>query len=146
MEWGKYGPMFFSLMKGAFDYIHVLKFLLEVLARSSELSCCDFNIASFAFLVLVIPINIFYIQIFEVPDTLTLFSEFLRCMFQSVSSSASTSTVTAAGTSEDEPLPPGWTMSRTEGGRVFFIDHNNRTTTWVRILNYISLHQYLIAY
>ena len=126
--------MFFSLMKGAFDYIHVLKFLLEVLARSSELSCCDFNIGSFPFLIQVIPINIFYIQIFEVPDTLTLFSEFLLCMFQSVSSSASTSTVTAAGTSEDEPLPPGWTMSRTEGGRVFFIDHNNRTTTWVCIL------------
>ena len=28
-------------------------------------------------------------------------------------------------------LPAGWTMSTAQGGRVFFIDHNSRTTTWV---------------
>ena len=29
------------------------------------------------------------------------------------------------------PLPGGWAMGRAENGRVFFIDHNSRKTTWV---------------
>ena len=29
------------------------------------------------------------------------------------------------------PLPPGWQMSKNESGRVFFIDHINKRTTWV---------------
>lgn len=30
------------------------------------------------------------------------------------------------------PLPPGWQQSRTENDRLFFIDHINKRTTWVR--------------
>jgi len=29
------------------------------------------------------------------------------------------------------PLPPGWQMSKNESGRVFFIDHINKRTTWI---------------
>lgn len=29
-------------------------------------------------------------------------------------------------------LPPGWEMRIAPNGRPFFIDHNSRTTTWVR--------------
>lgn len=28
------------------------------------------------------------------------------------------------------PLPTGWTQQVADNGRVFFIDHNNKTTTW----------------
>lgn len=31
-------------------------------------------------------------------------------------------------------LPPGWEMRIAPNGRPFFIDHNSRTTTWVRPL------------
>ena len=38
-----------------------------------------------------------------------------------------------ASTSDDlGPLPPGWQMSKTENERMFFIDHINKRTTWVR--------------
>ncbi|XP_059479134.1 E3 ubiquitin-protein ligase Nedd-4 isoform X2 [Neocloeon triangulifer] len=30
-----------------------------------------------------------------------------------------------------EGMPPGWTMQMAPNGRVFFIDHNERATTWV---------------
>lgn len=30
------------------------------------------------------------------------------------------------------PLPPGWQQSKTENDRLFFIDHINKKTTWVR--------------
>lgn len=30
--------------------------------------------------------------------------------------------------SELGPLPPGWEMRHTASGRVYFVDHNNRTT------------------
>ncbi|XP_014468259.1 PREDICTED: E3 ubiquitin-protein ligase Nedd-4 isoform X1 [Dinoponera quadriceps] len=33
--------------------------------------------------------------------------------------------------STDEGLPPGWGMQIAPNGRVFFIDHNERATTWV---------------
>lgn len=29
------------------------------------------------------------------------------------------------------PLPPGWSQQVAQTGRLFFIDHNNRITTWV---------------
>jgi hypothetical protein len=32
--------------------------------------------------------------------------------------------------SDEEPLPPGWAMAVTPNGRVFYIDHNTKTTTW----------------
>ncbi|XP_045537381.1 E3 ubiquitin-protein ligase Nedd-4 [Papilio machaon] len=28
-------------------------------------------------------------------------------------------------------LPPGWSMQRAPNGRIFFIDHNQKTTTWI---------------
>jgi len=30
------------------------------------------------------------------------------------------------------PLPPGWEERRDDNGRAFYIDHNSRSTTWVR--------------
>ncbi|KAG6461605.1 hypothetical protein O3G_MSEX012740 [Manduca sexta] len=30
-----------------------------------------------------------------------------------------------------EGLPPGWSMQRAPNGRIFFIDHNKKTTTWI---------------
>lgn len=33
---------------------------------------------------------------------------------------------------EEEPLPAGWNKSMAPNGRVFYIDHNSKTTTWVR--------------
>lgn len=33
---------------------------------------------------------------------------------------------------EQSFLPPGWEMRIAPNGRPFFIDHNSRTTTWVR--------------
>lgn len=29
------------------------------------------------------------------------------------------------------PLPPGWELSRTPNGELYFIDHNSRTTSWL---------------
>lgn len=34
--------------------------------------------------------------------------------------------------SQQSFLPPGWEMRIAPNGRPFFIDHNSRTTTWVR--------------
>lgn len=31
-----------------------------------------------------------------------------------------------------QPLPPGWEMRRDPRGRVYYVDHNTRTTTWQR--------------
>ncbi|XP_061173207.1 E3 ubiquitin-protein ligase NEDD4-like isoform X1 [Saccostrea echinata] len=36
----------------------------------------------------------------------------------------------ASAESNEEPLPAGWGMSVAPSGRVFFINHNNRVTTW----------------
>ena len=30
-----------------------------------------------------------------------------------------------------EPLPPGWEMRRKPSGRIFFINHSDKTTTWI---------------
>ncbi|UYV68273.1 NEDD4 [Cordylochernes scorpioides] len=38
---------------------------------------------------------------------------------------------TAAPQPPENPLPEGWTMQVAPNGRVFFIDHNTKTTTWV---------------
>ncbi|KAK6642602.1 hypothetical protein RUM43_004104 [Polyplax serrata] len=35
------------------------------------------------------------------------------------------------GIPSSEGLPPGWTVQVAPNGRVFFIDHNEKTTTWV---------------
>lgn len=32
----------------------------------------------------------------------------------------------------DEPLPPNWEARKDAHGRIFYIDHTNRTTTWIR--------------
>jgi uncharacterized protein YbdZ (MbtH family) len=32
-------------------------------------------------------------------------------------------------------VPAGWQMSKTENERLFFIDHVNKRTTWVRKTN-----------
>ncbi|KAF1743850.1 hypothetical protein MXB_2365 [Myxobolus squamalis] len=34
--------------------------------------------------------------------------------------------------SQAQPLPPGWEQRLDERGRVYYIDHTNRTTTWQR--------------
>jgi len=31
----------------------------------------------------------------------------------------------------EEPLPPGWATAVAPNGRVFYIDHNTKATTWV---------------
>lgn len=31
-----------------------------------------------------------------------------------------------------QPLPPGWELRRDTRGRVYYVDHNTRTTTWQR--------------
>ena len=30
-----------------------------------------------------------------------------------------------------DDLPPGWSCQKAPNGRIFFIDHNNKTTTWI---------------
>lgn len=37
----------------------------------------------------------------------------------------------ASAANDEEPLPAGWAMSKAPNGRVFYIDHNTRVTTWV---------------
>ncbi len=52
----------------------------------------------------------------------------------STTSPATAARGTTANVSTDElgPLPPGWQMSRTDSDRLFFIDHINKRTTWVK--------------
>jgi transcriptional coactivator YAP1 len=37
------------------------------------------------------------------------------------------------------PFPPGWEKAQTSNGEIYFIDHNNQTTSWddprLRMLN-----------
>lgn len=52
------------------------------------------------------------------------------------SSSRRDSTVSTTSNSNNlellsEGLPPGWTVQVAPNGRLFFIDHNERTTSWV---------------
>lgn len=37
----------------------------------------------------------------------------------------------ASAANDEEPLPAGWAMSKAPNGRVFYIDHNTKMTTWV---------------
>lgn len=46
------------------------------------------------------------------------------------SSTENTGTSNQASSEAEELLPPGWAMQRAPNGRMFFIDHNSRKTTW----------------
>ncbi|XP_013137372.1 PREDICTED: E3 ubiquitin-protein ligase NEDD4-like isoform X2 [Papilio polytes] len=50
-------------------------------------------------------------------------------------STESTRSSSASSQSQNLPnsdgLPPGWSMQRAPNGRIFFIDHNQKTTTWI---------------
>uniref|UniRef100_A0A3B4G8G3 NEDD4 E3 ubiquitin protein ligase a n=1 Tax=Pundamilia nyererei TaxID=303518 RepID=A0A3B4G8G3_9CICH len=43
-------------------------------------------------------------------------------------------------------LPPGWEEKRDSKGRRYFINHNNRTTTWTRPLVQVLQHSYLFIH
>ncbi|XP_045501918.1 E3 ubiquitin-protein ligase NEDD4 isoform X3 [Colias croceus] len=45
--------------------------------------------------------------------------------------SSSASSTQSQNLPNSDGLPPGWSMQRAPNGRIFFIDHNNKTTTWV---------------
>ena len=58
----------------------------------------------------------------------------------SISTEAANNTNTNDNNNQDEdeqqqqqlgPLPPGWTQQVHVNGRIFFIDHNNKSTTWI---------------
>ena len=50
----------------------------------------------------------------------------------SASASGSPLVSTTSSTDELGPLPSGWQMSKNDVGRIFFIDHLNKRTTWVK--------------
>ena len=41
-----------------------------------------------------------------------------------------TSASPGATSEDEEPLPPGWAMSVAPNGKIFYIDHNTKATTW----------------
>ncbi|XP_060805534.1 E3 ubiquitin-protein ligase NEDD4 isoform X5 [Amyelois transitella] len=45
--------------------------------------------------------------------------------------SSSASSTQSQTLPNSEGLPPGWTMQKAPNGRIFFIDHNKKTTTWI---------------
>lgn len=45
--------------------------------------------------------------------------------------SSSSSSSQSQNLPNSDGLPPGWSMQRAPNGRVFFIDHNQKTTTWI---------------
>ncbi|XP_050674590.1 E3 ubiquitin-protein ligase Nedd-4 isoform X3 [Leptidea sinapis] len=45
--------------------------------------------------------------------------------------SSSASSTQSQNLPNSDGLPTGWSMQRAPNGRIFFIDHNNKTTTWV---------------
>ncbi|CAG9795928.1 unnamed protein product [Diatraea saccharalis] len=45
--------------------------------------------------------------------------------------SSSASSTQSQNMPNSDGLPPGWTMQRAPNGRIFFIDHNQKTTTWI---------------
>uniref|UniRef100_A0A1I8G817 HECT-type E3 ubiquitin transferase n=1 Tax=Macrostomum lignano TaxID=282301 RepID=A0A1I8G817_9PLAT len=47
-------------------------------------------------------------------------------------SQQSTGAATGDSNNSGEDLPPGWEMRRDARGRPYYVDHNNRTTTWER--------------
>ncbi|CAF1348466.1 unnamed protein product [Rotaria sordida] len=44
---------------------------------------------------------------------------------------AAAATIVVSSSDELGPLPSGWQMSKTEHGRIFFIDHAHKRTTWI---------------
>ena len=44
--------------------------------------------------------------------------------------SASNSRTSSPSTIDEEPLPPGWGMGTAPNGRIFYIDHSAKTTSW----------------
>lgn len=51
---------------------------------------------------------------------------------QSVEDNAAEGTsATTSSSNPEEGLPPGWSMQVAPNGRIFFIDHNDRKTSWV---------------
>jgi E3 ubiquitin-protein ligase NEDD4 len=44
------------------------------------------------------------------------------------------------------PLPHGWQMTRNDNGRVYFIDHDNKKTTWVSSIDNYSFEYYSDLY
>ena len=54
-------------------------------------------------------------------------------------SMAAAATATLSSSDELGPLPPGWQMSKADSGRVFFIDHTRKRTTWVGNRSYRKL-------
>ncbi|XP_050352576.1 E3 ubiquitin-protein ligase NEDD4 isoform X6 [Nymphalis io] len=45
--------------------------------------------------------------------------------------SSSSSSSQSQNLPNSDGLPPGWSMQRAPNGRIFFIDHNQKTTTWI---------------
>ncbi|XP_068620749.1 E3 ubiquitin-protein ligase Nedd-4 isoform X2 [Battus philenor] len=45
--------------------------------------------------------------------------------------SSSASSSQSQNLPNSDGLPPGWSMQRAPNGRIFFIDHNQKTTTWI---------------
>ncbi|RVE44377.1 hypothetical protein evm_010998 [Chilo suppressalis] len=45
--------------------------------------------------------------------------------------SSSASSTQSQNLPNSDGLPPGWTMQKAPNGRIFFIDHNQKTTTWI---------------
>lgn len=60
----------------------------------------------------------------------------------------STGTAVATGTEESDPLgplPEGWEKRVEPNGRVYFVNHKNRTTQWEdpRTQGYILIHNFI---
>ncbi|CAG5014926.1 unnamed protein product [Parnassius apollo] len=49
----------------------------------------------------------------------------------STESTRSSSASSSQNLPNSDGLPPGWSMQRAPNGRIFFIDHNQKTTTWI---------------
>lgn len=45
--------------------------------------------------------------------------------------SSSASSTQSQNLPNSDGLPPGWSMQKAPNGRIFFIDHNQKTTTWI---------------
>ncbi|XP_033104718.1 protein salvador homolog 1-like [Anneissia japonica] len=77
-----------------------------------------------------------------IPDLKDSKADTSHVLYQSVASSQQsfathypphlTSVTSSAqfSTTEDPPLPPGWSVDRTLRGRKYYIDHNTKTTHW----------------
>lgn len=48
------------------------------------------------------------------------------------SSAGAVSGAVTQGDNSQQPLPPGWEMRKDQNGKMYYIDHNTRTTTWER--------------